>query len=71
MRLIYCMAVAAVCCAASGDLDWVKAVANPEKRSEMAVAYADEALAEAKTAWKQGETKAFEGKLNEVREAVD
>jgi hypothetical protein len=67
----WCILALAVTFAASAeDLESVKAQSNLEKRSEMALVYADSALAEAKTAWRQGETKEFTVKLDDVREAV-
>lgn len=60
-------------CATAFAADWasVKAEPNLEKRSEMAAAYADQALLDAKAAWRQGEMAVFTAKLNELREAGD
>lgn len=62
-----------VCCsvACAADLTAIKAEPSPEKRSELAVAYASEALAEAKAAWKQGDVTTMQARLDEVRDAVE
>ncbi len=59
--------------AAAQAADWaaVKAEPVPEKRSEQAVAYADQALQQAKAAWRAGDAAAFNGRLGEIRDAVD
>lgn len=70
----FCIAIlvlaAASLTAGAGDLESIKAQTNLERRSEMALAFADNALAEAKAAWRQGETKVFLARLDDVREAV-
>jgi hypothetical protein len=70
MRQLWILALATCCAALSADLESVRAQPNLEKRSELALVYADSALAEAKTAWRQGEMKEFSVKLDDVRDAV-
>jgi len=67
-----CFLALAGCFACSGaDLEAVKNQPNLQKRSEMALACADEALAQAKAAWRQGDGKTFTARLDEIKEAVD
>lgn len=71
MKLIFSVALLWCSVACASDLSAIKAEPNPAKRSGLAIAHADEALAEAKAAWKQGDAKTMQAKLDEVRDAVD
>jgi len=52
------------------DLDAVRQQANPEKRSEMALANADTALDRARDAYEKGDGRAFQSSLVEVDESI-
>lgn len=62
-----------LCCPAAlgADLASVKAEPNAEKRSDLAMQWASDALNASKAAWKQGDTAAFQAKLQEVGAAVE
>jgi len=57
--------------AAGADLASVKAEPNAEKRSELALQVAGEALDASKAAWRQGDASTFQTKLEEVGAAAE
>ena len=56
---------------AFADVASVKSEPNPEKRSELALANADQTIADAHTAYNAGDMKKTSSDLDEVRESVD
>jgi hypothetical protein len=53
------------------DLRSIQAEPNLEKRSELALAHADDLIDEARKAYKDSDEKAFNGAIIEVRESVE
>jgi hypothetical protein len=53
------------------DLQSIKNEPNPEKRSRLALAYADTALSEARSAYNNQDLKVTETKLAEVQQSVE
>ncbi len=58
-------------CGAAADLHAAKNEPNPEKRSRLALANADQAISEAREAYAVQNMKATEARLDEVRESVE
>jgi hypothetical protein len=58
-------------CLLRADLAEVKAEANPEKRSELALLHAEAEIAAAKKAYEAGEMDAFRKSVEEVAELAD
>ena len=56
---------------AFADISSVKAEPNPEKRSDLALENANQAIDEARTAYNAGDLKKTDAELNEVRESVN
>lgn len=53
------------------DLQTIKNEPNPEKRVHLALAYADNALTEARYSYRDGDTRGTELKLAQVQQAVE
>ena len=65
------MTVILALCLAFADLAAVKSEPNPEKRSDLAIKNAAQALEDARTAYQAGDIKKTDGDLIEVRDSIN
>lgn len=65
------MTVILALCLAFADLAAVKSEPNPEKRSDLAVKNAADALENARTAYQAGDINKTNAELNEVRDSIN